>query len=56
MIAFVGAGKVATALGAYFKSKGLEIQGYYSRNHQHAVRAAEITKSQVPAHIPISWN
>lgn len=43
MIAFVGAGKVATALGAYFKSKGLEIQGYYSRNHQHAVRAAEIT-------------
>lgn len=43
MIAFVGAGKVGTALGLYFKAKGFEIQGYYSRNYEHAKQASIIT-------------
>ena len=46
MIAFVGAGKVATALGLYFKTKGMEVTGYYSRNHEHAKKAAETTNTR----------
>ncbi len=43
MVAFVGAGKVAVALGLYFKTRGIEMTGYYSRNHDHAGEAARIT-------------
>lgn len=46
MIAFIGAGKVGTALGLYFKQKGFEIGGYYSRTYEHAERAAELTGSE----------
>ena len=42
-IAFIGAGNVSTALGLYFKTKGFEIQGYYSQNHQSAEKAAQLT-------------
>lgn len=45
MIAFVGAGKVATALGLYFKAKGFEVLGYYSRTYEHAHAAAQKTDS-----------
>lgn len=44
-IAFIGAGKVSTALGLYFKSKGFEIQGYFSRNFESAQQTARQTKS-----------
>ncbi|WP_436416443.1 Rossmann-like and DUF2520 domain-containing protein [Petrimonas sp.] len=44
-IAFIGTGNVSTALGLYFKTKGFEIQGYYSRNHQSAEKAAQLTHS-----------
>ena len=43
MISFIGAGKVGSALGLYFKQKGLEIGGYYSRTYEHAERAAKLT-------------
>lgn len=45
-IGFVGAGKVGTTLGAYFRSKGLNIAGYASRNPESSQRAAKITSSQ----------
>lgn len=44
-IAFIGAGNVSTALGLYFKNKGFEIQGYYSRNFNSTERAATLTDS-----------
>ncbi|NLC49889.1 MAG: DUF2520 domain-containing protein [Bacteroidales bacterium] len=43
MISFIGAGKVGSALGLYFKQKGLEVGGYYSRTYEHAERAAKLT-------------
>ncbi|MDO5524312.1 MAG: DUF2520 domain-containing protein [Bacteroidia bacterium] len=42
-IAFIGAGHVSTALGLYFKNKGFEIQGYYSRNPKSAQKSAQLT-------------
>jgi predicted short-subunit dehydrogenase-like oxidoreductase (DUF2520 family) len=45
-IGFIGAGKVGTALGVYFRSKGLNIAGYASRNPESAKRAADITASK----------
>ena len=47
MISFIGAGKVGTALGIYFKQKGCEIGGYYSRNYQHALKASIATDANV---------
>ena len=47
MISFIGAGKVGTALGVYFKQKGCEIAGYYSRTSQHAETASRLTSSEV---------
>lgn len=44
-IAFIGAGKVSTALGLYFKNKGFEIQGYCSLNFESAQKAAQLTNS-----------
>ena len=46
MISFIGAGKVGSALGLYFKQKGFEIGGYYSRTYQHAHQASELTQSK----------
>jgi len=42
---FVGAGKVGTSLGAYFKSKDLDVVGYVSRNPESARKAASITST-----------
>lgn len=44
-IAFIGAGKVSTALGLYFKNKGFEILGYYSQTPESAGKAAQRTNS-----------
>lgn len=46
MISFIGAGKVGLALGLYFKQKGLDVGGYYSRTYQHAQVAANKTGSK----------
>ena len=51
MISFIGAGKVGSALGVYFKQKGQQIAGYYSRNHQHAFDASRLTDSTAFADI-----
>lgn len=45
MISFIGAGKVGSTLGLYFRQKGLEIGGYYSRTYEHAKRAALLSGS-----------
>lgn len=45
-ISFIGAGKVGTALGQYFKQNGFEIQGYLSRSEASAIKAASITHSK----------
>lgn len=46
MISFIGAGKVGLALGLYFKQKGLNIGGYYSRTSINAQDAANKTDSK----------
>lgn len=46
MISFIGAGKVGSALGLYFKQKGFQVGGYYSRTYQHAVDASNLTGSK----------
>ncbi len=45
-ISFIGAGKVATALGMHLKDYGFEIVGYLSKNELSAKKAASITKSE----------
>jgi len=45
-IGFIGAGKVGTALGLFFKEHGLQITGYASRTLESADRAALLTQSQ----------
>jgi predicted short-subunit dehydrogenase-like oxidoreductase (DUF2520 family) len=42
-IGFIGAGKVGFSLGKYFSEHGLNVIGYYSRNPQSAIQAAEFT-------------
>jgi len=44
-IGFIGAGKVGTAVGLYFKEAGHEIVGYFSRSYDSATRSAEMTGS-----------
>lgn len=51
MISFIGAGKVGTALGVYFKQKGCDIAGYYSRTYQHAIDASNLTNSKAFSNI-----
>lgn len=46
-IAFVGAGKVGTTLGLYFKNHGFKVLGYYSRTLESANYSAELTKTKV---------
>lgn len=45
-IGFIGAGKVGKALGLYFRNRGLDISGYYSRTAASAQDAAELTRSK----------
>lgn len=42
-ISFIGAGKVGTALGIYFKRNGYRIAGYYSRTDERARESAAVT-------------
>jgi len=42
-IGFIGAGKVGFTLGKYFKDRGADITGYYSRNPDSAKEAAGFT-------------
>ena len=51
MISFIGAGKVGSALGLYFKQKGFEIGGYYSKTFKHAEQAAMQTESRAYTNI-----
>ncbi len=44
-IGFIGAGKVGFSLGKYFCEHGLNVTGYYSRNPQSALQAAEFTST-----------
>lgn len=44
-MSFIGAGKVGTSLGLYFKGKGFEISGYYSKTYASALHASELTGS-----------
>ncbi|NLX74724.1 MAG: DUF2520 domain-containing protein [Synergistaceae bacterium] len=44
-IGFIGAGKAAVTLGAYFRDKGLKISGYSSLKLKSAQSAAKITSS-----------
>jgi len=40
---FIGAGKVGTSLGKYFKEKGHTVSGFYSLNPNSAKKAADLT-------------
>lgn len=42
-IGLIGAGKVGFSLGKYFKTRGIEISGYFSRTPDHAKQAADFT-------------
>lgn len=44
-IGFIGAGKAGFTLGRYFCEHGLNVTGYYSRNLQSAIQAAEFTNT-----------
>jgi predicted short-subunit dehydrogenase-like oxidoreductase (DUF2520 family) len=44
-IGFIGAGKVGVTLGKYFKSKGITVTGFYSRNAENAKAAANFTST-----------
>lgn len=44
-IGFIGAGKVGFSLGKYFCEHDLNVTGYYSKNLQSAIQAAEFTNS-----------
>ncbi len=40
---FIGAGKVGFTLGKYFVENGIQVSGYYSRNHNSSKEAAAFT-------------
>ena len=44
-IGFIGAGKVGVSLGKYFKEKGLQVGGFYSRSPESAAWAATFTNT-----------
>lgn len=46
MISFIGAGKVGSALGLYFKQQGFSIGGYYNRSYDKAIEAGKITEAK----------
>lgn len=45
MQGFIGAGKVGTSLGIYFKEAGLDILGYFSKSIESAEKASSLTGS-----------
>lgn len=44
-IGFIGAGKVGTSLGIFFKNNGLSLSGYFSRSEASSQNAADLTES-----------
>jgi len=46
-VGFVGAGKVGVTLGKYFKDRGIDVAGYYSRNPDSAKEAANFTQAKL---------
>ena len=50
-LGFIGAGKVGTALGIYFKEKGFELSGYYSRSADSCIQSAMRTQSNYYSNI-----
>lgn len=46
-IGFIGAGKVGFSLGKYFCEHNMEVSGYYSKNPNSALMAAEFTGTTV---------
>lgn len=44
-IGFIGAGKVGTSLGIFFKNNGLSLSGYFSRSDFSSQNAADLTES-----------
>lgn len=51
-IGFIGAGKVGTALGIFFKNNGLSLSGYFSRSESSSQNAADMTESLTFPNIP----
>lgn len=45
-IGFIGPGKVGVSLGRYFTHKGMELSGFYGRDINTTIEAANITKSK----------
>ena len=52
-IGFIGAGKVASALGLYFQSHGLDVAGYCSRTAASALRASGLTGTLCYSSLPL---
>ncbi|MBN1074295.1 DUF2520 domain-containing protein [Clostridium botulinum] len=46
-IGFIGPGKVGVSLGRYFTHKGLNVIGFYGRDLENTMKAANITKSKI---------
>lgn len=46
MTSFIGAGKVGTSLGIFFKENGINILGYFSRTFENAEKSASLTSSK----------
>lgn len=44
-IGFIGAGKVGFSLGKYFKTRGIDVSGYFSRTTAHAQEATDFTET-----------
>ncbi len=45
-IGFIGPGKVGVNLGRYFTHKGIDLSGFYGRNIENTMNAANVTKSK----------
>ncbi len=45
-VGFIGAGKVGTTLGMYFKRKGVDVIGYFSVNKNDTQKASQLTHSK----------
>ncbi|MDL2217685.1 DUF2520 domain-containing protein [Christensenellaceae bacterium OttesenSCG-928-M15] len=45
-ISFIGPGRVGVSLGKHFQKYGLQVAGYFGRNQDTVVEAAEFTKSR----------
>ena len=55
-IGFIGAGKVGTSLGIFFKNNGLALSGYFSRSESSSQNAADLTESSIFSDIPTLLN